>query len=236
MVLYMVTYFRKFKMKFSKTCIAILPGVLAILCAGFFMGKATHPIPGLSPYYIASGQWEERVFLQNQNFSALNDAPLGDEVRGQIVKVLANYKTGLGRVFRDKIPALIIHESKKYGYDPLFLTAVIITESSFNNWARSRQGALGLMQIRPKTAIAMARETSREWKGNPTLYDPGANIALGAYYLDKLVKRFGDLHLALEAYNHGPTKLSRYLRKGYRPKGYSRKVIHRYEMIRAQPV
>lgn len=229
MVSYMMTYFRKFKMKFSKTCIAILPGVLAILCAGFFMGKATHPIPGLSPYYIASGQWEERIFQQNQNSAAA-------EVQAQIVKILANYKTGLGGVFKDKIPSLIIHESKKYGYDPLFLTAVIITESSFNNWARSRQGALGLMQIRPKTAIAMARETSREWKGNPTLYDPGANIALGAYYLNKLVQRFGDLNLALEAYNHGPTKLSRYLRKGYRPKGYSRKVIHRYEMIRAQPV
>jgi soluble lytic murein transglycosylase-like protein len=223
-------------MKFSKTCTAIFAGVLAIFCAGFFMENATHPVPGLSPYYIAAGQWEERVFLQNQNSSASDEFLSGDEVRDQIVKVLANYKTGLGRGFRDTIPAVIIHESKKYGYDPLFLTAVIITESSFNNWARSRQGALGLMQIRPKTAIAMARETSREWNGNPTLYDPGANIALGAYYLDKLVKRFGDLHLALEAYNHGPTKLARYLRKGYRPEGYSRKVIHRYEMIRAQSI
>ncbi len=215
-------------MKFFKTCIATLPGVLAILCAGFFVEKTTHSVPGLSPYYIAAGQWEERVFLQNQNSAAAG-------VQAQIVKVLANYKTGLRQGFRDEIPGVIIRESKKYGYDPLFLTAVIITESSFNNWARSRKGALGLMQIRPATAIAMAQETSREWNGNPTLYDPGANIALGAYYLSKLVKRFGDLDLALEAYNHGPTKLARYLRKGYRPKGYSRKVIHRYEMIRAQP-
>ena len=117
------------------------------------MENATHPVPGLSPYYIAAGQWEERVFLQNQNSSASDEFLSGDEVRDQIVKVLANYKTGLGRGFRDTIPAVIIHESKKYGYDPLFLTAVIITESSFNNWARSRQGALGLMQILPKQRL-----------------------------------------------------------------------------------
>ena len=223
-------------MKFSKTYNAILSGVLAIFCAGFMMGEATYSVPGLSPYYIAAGQWEEQVFLQKQNFSDSKKAQFGNRVKDQIARVLSNYKTGLGPGFRDKIPAMIIHESNKYDYDPLFLTALIITESSFNNWARSRQGALGLMQIRPKTAIAMAREIRREWKGNPTLYDPGVNIALGAYYLNKLIKRFGDLDLALEAYNHGPTKLARYLKKGYRPKGYSRRVIHRYEMIRPQPV
>ncbi len=42
------------------------------------------------------------------------------------------------------------------------------------------------------SAVALAKETRREWKGKPTLFDPGVNIALGAYYLDKLIKRFGD--------------------------------------------
>jgi len=232
----MMNLFRNFKMKFSKIRIAILPAILAIFCSGFFMGETPHPVPGLSPYYSAVGQWEERVFPRNLNDSHTGNSSLPDGVRDQIVRVISNYKTGLKQGFRDEIPTAIIRESKKYGYDPLFLTAIIITESSFNNWARSRQGALGLMQIRPKTAIAMARETRREWKGNPTLYDPGANIALGAYYLNKLMKRFGDLHLALEAYNHGPTKLTRYLKKGYQPKGYSRRVLHHYKMIRPQPV
>ncbi|GJL77397.1 MAG: hypothetical protein NPINA01_03860 [Nitrospinaceae bacterium] len=223
-------------MRLLKICSVTLPVALATLGAGLFMGKAAHPVPGVSPYYIAASQWEEKAFPQHRNLSGMEHQPLREGTRDQIVNVLSKYKTGLKPGFRDKIPSAIIHESKKYGYDPLFLTALIITESSFNNWARSRRGALGLMQIRPKTAIAMARETQREWKGNPTLYDPDANIALGAYYLNKLIKRFGDLHLALEAYNHGPTRLSRYLKKGYRPKGYSRKVLHRYEMIRTQPV
>lgn len=218
-------------MKLSKNGCAIFPWVLAISCSGFFVGEMIHPVPGLSPYFIATGQLEERVFLENQSSPDPKENTL-EEVKNQITKVLSKYKTGFKPGLKEKIPELIIHESGKYDYDPLFLTALIITESSFNNWARSRRGAMGLMQIQPRTAVALAKEIKREWKGNPTLYDPDANIALGAYYLDKLIKRFGNLGLALEAYNHGPTRLSGYLKRGYRPTGYSRKVIDQYERIR----
>jgi len=51
-----------------------------------------------------------------------------------------------------------------------------------------------------------------------------------------LVSRFGDLKLALEAYNHGPSRLSRYLRKGYQPERYSKKVLKNYRKIRFQPI
>ena len=95
---------------------------------------------------------------------------------------------------------------------------------------------MGLMQIRWDTGIALALETQIPWKGKLTLYDPGINIALGAYYLNKLMDRFGDLNLALEAYNHGPTQLSRYLRQGKLPKKYSRKVFRNYDKIKFQPV
>ena len=134
------------------------------------------------------------------------------------------------------IPDWILTESSKYGYDPLFLTALIITESSFNNWAKSNRNAHGLMQLKPTTAVAIASETDLKWKGTPTLYDPKKNIALGAYYLNKMVARFGDLTLALEAYNQGPSRLSRFLRKGYLPSRYSGKVLKNYRKIRFQPI
>ena len=92
------------------------------------------------------------------------------------------------------------------------------------------------MQLRPTTAVALASETRLKWRGIRTLFDPEKNIALGAYYLNKLVSRFGDLALALEAYNHGPSRLNRYLRKGYRPKLYSKKVLKNYRKIRSQPI
>ena len=134
-----------------------------------------------------------------------------------------------------QIQKSILEESKIYDYDPLFLTALIITESSFNSKARSNKGAIGLMQIIPRTGAALALEKKIQWRGNPTLYNPQTNIALGAYYLKKLHKRFGDLNLALEAYNHGPTKLAKYLKRGYQPRRYSKKVFKIYEMIDFEP-
>jgi soluble lytic murein transglycosylase-like protein len=223
-------------MIFSKTFKTILPVVLAITCLGFYMGESGYSMPGLSPYHDAAEKWAERIFQKNLKVAKELKVQLREGVKVQVAKILSNYKTGLMPGFKERLPELIVDESNKYGYDPFLLTALIITESSFNNWARSRRGALGLMQIRPHTAVAMARETQQQWKGKPTLYDPGVNIALGAYYLDKLIKRFGDLRLALEAYNHGPTKLSTYLRKGRKPTDYSKRVIEQYELIRPQPI
>lgn len=223
-------------MIFFRTSKTVLPIVLTITCLGFYVGGQGYSVPGLSPYYIAMEKLEDGVFQRSSQAIKLLKVQKKQGAKNQVAKVLLNYKTGLGPDFKDQLPEMIVNESNKYGYDPLFLTALIITESSFNNWAHSRRGALGLMQIRPQTAVAMARETQREWKGKPSLYDPGVNIALGAYYLDKLIRRFGDLSLALEAYNHGPTKLSRYLRKGRKPTDYSRRVIDQYEMIRPQPI
>ena len=223
-------------MIFHRACKTILPVVLAISCLGFYIGESGYSVPGLSPYYIAAEKLENRVFPQNPKTPKIVKFQSREGAKDQVAKILSNYKTGLAPEFRKQLPELIINESNKYGYDPFFLTALIITESSFNNWAQSRRGALGLMQIRPQTGIALARETQRQWKGKPTLYDPGVNIALGAYYLDKLIKRFGDLRLALEDYNHGPTKLSGYLKKGHKPTKYSKKVIDQYEMIRPQPI
>ena len=74
-------------------------------------------------------------------------------------------------------------------------------------------------------------EVSVQWQGIPSLDDPEVNITLGAYYLSKLFLRFGDLGLALEAYNHGPSRLKGYLKNGYRPKHYSQKVFRNYSSL-----
>jgi len=87
------------------------------------------------------------------------------------------------------------------------------------------------MQIRPATGKELANEVNIQWNGSSSLYDPDINIVLGAYYLNTLFIDFGDLGLALEAYNHGPTRLKRYLKKGYRPKVYSQKVFKKYNRL-----
>lgn len=153
-------------------------------------------------------------------------------IHAKIKSVITDYKTGLNNNEKNQITKFILKHSKMYGYDPLFLTALIITESSFNHRAKSKVGALGLMQIRPKTGRALATEANMKWRGKHTLYHPENNIALGSYYLNKLVNRFGDMKTALEAYNYGPTRTARYLRRGKRTKKYSGKVFAIYNQIK----
>lgn len=155
-------------------------------------------------------------------------------IKNKIFDVISAYSTGLDGASLSKVPQWIYEESQKYDYDPFLLTALIVTESSFNNWAKSHRGALGLMQIRPRTGHAMATEVNMEWKGKPSLFKPETNIALGTYYLNKLQNRFNnDVKLALEAYNHGPTKLERYIQQGKLPVDYSNKVLKIYDLIRS---
>ncbi len=190
----------------------------------------------MTPYHSAVAALEDRLFAKF--FKKRNQENLRHEqrIKERILKIASKYRTGLNPEVLRKISNQIMLESRKYGYDPLFLTALIVTESSFNNNARSRKGALGLMQIVPTTGYAIAKEANLEWRGKKTLFDPGSNILLGTYYLDKLVRHFGDLNLALEAYNHGPSQLKKYLRKGRHPKRYSRKVLTNYRKIKAQMI
>jgi soluble lytic murein transglycosylase len=202
---------------------------------GFFIGESNQ-FSGMSPYSSAYAKFEEKVFQRVEEKRRVDLQLYEKKVKADILKIMSGYKTGLDDDDFNKLPDWIYAQSQRYGYDPLFLTALIQTESSFNNWARSSRGALGLMQIRPATGHAMAFETQTKWLGNPTLYDPGANIALGAYYLNKMVLKFGDLQLALEAYNRGPSSLARHLKNGNRPSRYSSKVFKHYKNNRLRTI
>ena len=210
--------------------------VLILALTGFFTGKTPKYVSGLSPFFSAVGRMEEGVFHKAKESRLQFEMAYENQIREKIHLIIADYNTGLDESSAVLIPEWILAESKKYGYDPLFLTALIITESSFYNKARSNRNAHGLMQLKPATAIALASEIRLKWRGTHTLYDPRQNIALGAYYLNKMVDRFGDMTLALEAYNQGPSRLSRFLRKGYLPQRYSRKVLKNYRKIRFQPI
>lgn len=85
------------------------------------------------------------------------------------------------------------------GLPVALLSAVAYVESRFIATAESPVGAFGLMQLMPETAAAL--------EVDPT--DPAANVLGGARYLHEMLHRFGQLDLALAAYNAGPTIVAR---------------------------
>ena len=97
-----------------------------------------------------------------------------------------------------------VRESWAYG--------IARNESLFMRDVRSGAGAVGLMQLMPKTGRQTARELKTPFRGRDTLIDPSSNVRLGTRYLANISDRFGNHKaLATAAYNAGPTRVSRWL-------------------------
>ena len=81
--------------------------------------------------------------------------------------------------------------------------SVISTESHWNHKAKSRAGALGLMQV--------MRACAKDYKTpHSEMYNPYVNVTIGIKYLSKLTKRFEDTQTALVGYNEGPRYAQNY--------------------------
>ncbi|WP_051651052.1 lytic transglycosylase domain-containing protein [Brevundimonas bacteroides] len=96
--------------------------------------------------------------------------------------------------------ALIGEAAARHGLDPKLLHAVVTVESAYRPGVCSPAGACGLTQLMPGTAAEL---------GVSDRFDPGQNLAGGADYLARQILRFGDLQLALAAYNSGPARVAR---------------------------
>jgi hypothetical protein len=95
---------------------------------------------------------------------------------------------------------LVRNKSRLYGLAPELLYAVIEQESRFSASAVSPKGAAGLMQLMPDTQATY---------GVADPFDPERNVTTGAKFLRSLISRFGDIQLALAAYNAGPETVAR---------------------------
>jgi len=130
-----------------------------------------------------------------------------------VVALLAVAGVALLRATRDLLPdalrPLIVEAAKRHALDAELVEAVVRAESRGVPDAVSRAGAIGLMQLTPATASDLAR---REVEPRELL-DPRFNLDLGCLYLKRLLARYGDLRLALMAYNAGPGNVDRWRRQ-----------------------
>ncbi len=127
------------------------------------------------------------------------------------------------------IAKIILSESEKYDFDPIFILAIIKSESGFDPDARGSSGEIGLMQLVPKTAKWIASLYHLSWKGIKTLKDPVNNIRIGIAYLAHLRSEFsGQSQLYLAAYNMGSSNVQKALERKDVPQIYANQVVRNY--------
>lgn len=134
-----------------------------------------------------------------------------------------------------EITRTVIQESVKYKLDPVFVLAIIKTESKFNPVALGRHGEIGLMQIKPSTAQWMAEKIGLEWKGADSLKDPATNIQISLAYMNYLRTKFPQKPTRyVAAYNMGPLNVRRLVAKKVTPAEYNSRVMKNYKEIYAK--
>lgn len=103
---------------------------------------------------------------------------------------------------RNKFDRVIQTAAQSFALDPALIKAVIHAESAFNPQAVSKVGALGLMQLMPKTAGMYAVKDP---------YNPKQNIMAGSQHLKYLMNKYNNrIELALAAYNAGEGNVKKY--------------------------
>jgi len=117
---------------------------------------------------------------------------------------------------------IIITKAKKYDLDKFLVMGLIKAESNYIHDAKSKV-AYGLMQVTEDTANDIAEKIDMDITVND-LANPDINIELGCYYLKFLYNYYGNMDLALAAYNGGMGNVNKWLdNKNYSADG---KILH----------
>jgi soluble lytic murein transglycosylase-like protein len=145
--------------------------------------------------------------------SLLDPAPPENASLFYARSVLEKRGAKLDKVQREGVARALVLAEANDGIPVLMTLALITQESRFDPRAKGPTGSLGLMQIQPVTAHAVARQHGLAWQSDRTLLDPVQNVRIGLAYLAELRERFGSTDHALAAYNIGPGNLVKLLRK-----------------------
>ncbi len=205
------------------------------------------------PLYLSPGAVVENPELEElRQKLALREAALQDaQTRLRDYEDEAHYQTALRlgvveAVKASRLPdrqqrrvaVAIVREAERNSLDPMLVIALIRCESSFNNYAVSHVGAMGLMQVMPDTGIYLADKAGFRLGRSTNLFDAETNIELGTAYLADLIRRFGTVEHALVAYNAGPGLAKKILAKKESRKkfmkGYPAKVVGEFRKLKAQ--
>ena len=135
---------------------------------------------------------------------ALRKRTTETENRTTSQEISGSFRDVIGNKFKsvsEDMDQIFEDAADRFGISSRLLRAVAKAESNFNPNAVSRAGAMGVMQLMPGTAKNL---------GVTDPYDARQNIMGGAKYLKENLDKFGDVRLALAAYNAGPGSVQKY--------------------------
>jgi len=108
--------------------------------------------------------------------------------------------------------SIVETQAREQGIEAAWIYGVLRQESGFMADARSHAGALGLMQLMPRTGRLTARALKFRIRSNRDILNVKKNIRLGAAYLRRMMDRNdGNSVLATASYNAGPYRVKKWL-------------------------
>jgi len=217
----------------------------AVLALGFAVGCASPPIesiPASTPEAsipVDETRSEVVVSVSEAIETPLAEGPSREEEALRLARLVLEHKGSkkLDAEQREAVARALTAAESDYGLSVIFSLAIMQLESRFDPNAKGPAGSIGLMQLQPATARAVAQRYGFKWRGERTLRDPETNARLGLAYLAELHARFGRADYAIAAYNIGPGNLRRLLAR--RPLGrgpYLTKIYANVDALREQYV
>jgi soluble lytic murein transglycosylase len=165
-------------------------------------GKNREVLLDLSLLLSEAGAYNQALRVARANFRDLLEKG-GDSVPPALWTVA--YPTAYLPDIRQQAGGLV---------DPYLVAAIIREESQYDARAVSRVGAVGLMQVMPATAQAVARRQGFAGVAREDLFDRETNIRFGIHYLEQLLQQFnGNAMYAVAAYNAGPQAVTAWIAK-----------------------
>ena len=182
--------------------------------------SSSYEVKRLHELFFLGRKREARMELQFifQNFDnqSINDMSVLFKKWGWNVGAILAY--GRTKYFNDiEVRFPVMHEKyfNKYSENNLqksLLLGISRKESIFIQYAKSSAGAIGIMQVMPKTAYWILKRTKNKKVSKNYLYNKNMNIFLGSYYFKYLLKKKKSYVEAIASYNAGPTIVQKWRR------------------------
>lgn len=126
----------------------------------------------------------------------------GEVIAQRFETLWSPFGSSLGAAGSGDLRSMATDAATRHGVDAALFHALVGQESAWNPVAVSHKGAAGLTQLMPLTALEFCGLSSKQ------RFEPSLNLDCGARYFAAQLDRFGDVQLALCAYNAGPGKVT----------------------------